>query len=555
MTAARNALSGMTLELGAHQAAVARRLRAWEADRFVARLWDKDPTLWRLDAHVPEITDRLGWLRLPDAAPLKAGEWEGFAAEIRREGFRHAVLLGMGGSSLAPEVFGRTCGSAPDFPELVVLDSTHPEAVRAVEERLDPSRALFVVSSKSGTTIEPLSLFRYFWERTQGEGRCFAAITDPGTPLEDLAVERGFRRIFRAPADVGGRYSALSDFGMVPAALIGVHIPDVIASAQRMASACAPEAPAAENPGLVLGAALGELALAGRDKLTFFASAALEALPDWTEQLIAESSGKEGRGIVPVAGEPAGTAEAYGPDRAFVWIGLDGEPEPPVLKPLAVAGHPVIRIRLGSREDLGGEFFRWEFATAAACAVLGVHPFNQPDVQLAKDLARRAMEQPGIGGSPDEMAPADSEPQLRAALTELPAAAGPGRYVALQAFIAPSGAAADALGRIRSILRDRLRVATTSGYGPRFLHSTGQLHKGGPDTGLFLQFVDEPAQDLHVPETGYTFGQLLRAQADGDAGALRRRGRRLVRIHLGRDAAAGLRRVEETLRRGALAAR
>jgi transaldolase/glucose-6-phosphate isomerase len=545
MTAGFEPLFGMALELGAYQSAVASRLRLWETARFTSRLWNKDPTLWCSDPGVPEITDRLGWLGLPDATLSEVGEWERFAAEIRAEGFRHAVLLGMGGSSLAPEVFHRTWGSTPGFPELLVLDSTHPDAVRAVEERLELRRTLFVVSSKSGTTIEPLSLFRYFWERTQAAGRCFAAITDPGTPLEQLAAERGFRRIIRAPADVGGRYSALSVFGMAPAALIGVRLAGVTQSARRMAAACAPEASAAQNPGLVLGAALGELALAGRDKLTFFASAALETFPDWIEQLIAESSGKDRRGIVPVAGEPGGPTETYGSDRVFVWIGLEGEPESPALEPLVAAGHPVIRIRLRSREDLGGEFFRWEFATAAACAVLGVHPFNQPDVQLAKDLARRAMERPGRADSPDEIVPADSEPQLGAALTELLAAAGPGRYVALQAFVAPSGEATAALGRIRAILRDRLRVATTSGYGPRFLHSTGQLHKGGPDTGLFMQLVDEPAQDLRVPETGYTFGQLLRAQADGDAGALRRRGRRPVRIHLGRDAAAGLRRLEE----------
>jgi transaldolase/glucose-6-phosphate isomerase len=545
MTGAFQPLSGMALELGAYQSAVERRLRVWEAARFTSRLWNKDPTLWCPDPDVPEITDRLGWLGLPDTAALETGEWERFAAEIRTEGFRHAVLLGMGGSSLAPEVFCRTGSSTPGFPELTVLDSTHPEAVRAVDERLELRRTLFVVSSKSGTTIEPLSLFRYFWERTQGAGRCFAAITDPGTPLEQLAAARSFRRIFRAPADVGGRYSALSVFGMVPAALIGARLAGVTESARRMAAACAPEASAAQNPGLVLGAALGELALAGRDKLTFFASAALEAFPDWIEQLVAESSGKDRRGIVPVAGEPEGPTETYGSDRVFVWIGLEGEPESAALGPLAAAGHPVIRIRLRSREDLGGEFFRWEFATAAACAVLGVHPFNQPDVQLAKDLARRAMERPGRADSPDEIVPVDSGQQLGAALRELLAAAGPGRYVALQAFVAPSGEATAALRRIRAILRDRLRVATTSGYGPRFLHSTGQLHKGGPDTGLFLQLVDEPAQDLRVPETGYTFGQLLRAQADGDAGALRQRGRRLVRIHLGRDAVAGLRRVEE----------
>lgn len=539
-------LGGITLRLGEYQPRVERRLREWETIGFVWRLWKKDPALWSRDPRAPEITDRLGWLNLPETARARVAEWRTVADEVRAEGFDYVVLLGMGGSSLAPEVFQRTFGSAAGSPELIVLDSTHPEAVRAVERRVDLRRTLFLVSSKSGTTVEPLALLRYFWSRTHGEGRRFAAITDPGTPLERLAAERGFRRILLAPSDVGGRYSALSDFGLVPAALIGVNIGEVLESSRRMAAACAPDRSPQENPGLILGAALSELALAGRDKLTLFTSPALQSFPDWIEQLVAESSGKDGRGIVPVAAEPEGSPDAYSSDRVFVWLGLEGDSEPAVLESLALAGHPLIGIRLGRLEDLGGEFFRWEFATASACAALGVHPFNQPDVQLAKDLARHAMEQVTVPDSPQPLAATDAE-RLRAALHELLARARPGRYLALQAYLAPSQEITHALNGMRRLLRDRLRVATTSGYGPRFLHSTGQLHKGGPDTGLFLQFVDEPPQDLGVPETGYTFGQLLRAQADGDAAALRRRLRPLVRVNLGRDAAAGLRCVEEAI--------
>lgn len=537
---------GVSLQLGEYQPRVERRLRAWETIGFVWRLWKKDPTLWSRDPHAPEVTDRLGWLDLPETARARVAEWQAFADEVRGEGFGYVVLLGMGGSSLAPEVFQRTFGSAAGSPELIVLDSTHPEAVRAVERRLDLRRTLFLVSSKSGTTVEPLALLRYFWSRTHGEGRRFATITDPRTPLERLAAEWGFRRIFLAPSDVGGRYSALSDFGLLPAALIGVRIGEILESSRRMAAACAPDRPPQENPGLVLGAALSELALAGRDKLTLFTSPALESFPEWIEQLVAESSGKDGQGIVPVAAEPLGLPDTYGPDRVFVWLALQGDREPAVLESLALAGHPVIGIRLGRLEDLGGEFFRWEFATASACAALGIHPFNQPDVQLAKDLARHAIEQGTVPDSPQPLAAGDVE-RLGAALHELLATARPGRYLAFQAYLAPSQEITDALNGMRRVLRDRLRVATTSGYGPRFLHSTGQLHKGGPDTGLFLQFMDEPSQDLEVPDARYTFGQLLRAQADGDAAALWRRGRALVRVHLGRDAAAGLHCVEEAI--------
>ncbi|MCS6951670.1 MAG: transaldolase [Bryobacterales bacterium] len=538
--------AGLTLHLGEHLPRLERRLGAWEAAGFAARLWGKDPTLWGLDPQATEIADRLGWLQLPETARRLAPEWSTFAAEIRAEGFHQVVLLGMGGSSLAPEVFQRTFGHTAGSPELIVLDSTHPEAVRAVERRLDLPRTLFLVASKSGTTVEPLALFRYFWHRACQEGRRFAAITDPGTPLEQMAAEHGFRRVLLAPSDVGGRYSALSDFGLAPAALIGLDLSKLIASSRAMAEACRPDVPAAQNPGLVLGAALGELARAGRDKLTFFTSPSLESIPDWIEQLVAESSGKDGRGIVPVAAEPEGFPEAYGPDRVFVWLGLEREAEPSLVEALARAGQPVLRLRLAGLEQLGGEFFRWEFATAAACAVLGVHPFNQPDVQLAKELARRAMQKGGVADSPEVLA-ADDIQRLRPALRELLEPASPPRYLALQAYLAPSRETTQTLNRIRGLLRDRLRVATTAGYGPRFLHSTGQLHKGGPDTGLFLQLVDEPAEDLEVPGSNYTFGQLLRAQADGDAAALRRRGRPLVRVNVGPDAAAGLRRLIELL--------
>lgn len=544
---------------------VTARLNRWQEDGVCGRIWARDPTVWSA-APVPELADRLGWLSTPTEMAEHARELSAFAEEVRQAGITHLVLLGMGGSSLAPEVFQATFGARAGFPSLTVLDSTHPQAVRDVEGRLDLARTLFLVSSKSGTTTETNSFFQYFWGcygPGSAAGAHFAAITDPGTPLERLARERGFRRIFSAPPDVGGRYSALTVFGLVPAALAGVEVAAVLERAGRMAEAIAVCSPVTDNPGLTLGAALGELALAGRDKLTFFVSPPLASLPAWLEQLIAESTGKNGKGIVPVADEPALALEQYGGDRVFVSIevaegggrtaeskgrgatggerGAGGAPveQEKLLDALAKAGHPVIRLTLASPLDLGAEFFRWEFAVAAAGAILGIQPFDQPDVQLAKELARKAMAGAGGGGGASA-APVTDPGAWRPALEEWLSAARPGDYLGLQAYLAPSAQTTAALQRVRGMLARRTGLATTLGYGPRFLHSTGQLHKGGPGSGLFLQLVDAATPDLGVPESTYTFGQLIRGQAAGDAMALMQRGRRVLRIGLGEDAVRGL---------------
>jgi transaldolase/glucose-6-phosphate isomerase len=529
-----------TLELGPLQQAVAARLARWQQGDVARRIWARDYTVWSA-APVPELSDRLGWLTLPSSMAPQAAEIMPFAEEVRAAGTRHVVLLGMGGSSLPPEVFQATFGRREGYPELVVADSTHPRAVRDVDERIDVARTLFVVSSKSGTTSETTSLQSYFWARAEALGSAgprFVAITDPGTTLERQARERGFRRVFNAPPDVGGRYSALSAFGLVPAALVGVDVGAVLEHARWFARAAAAGVDARDNPALVLGAALGELAAAGRDKLTFLVGSPFQSLPAWLEQLIAESTGKNGKGIVPVAGEPPLPVHAYGPDRAFVAIGRLGAEDEALAAAVAAAGHPVIRIAAASPLDLGQEFFRWELAVAAAGAALGIQPFDQPDVQLAKDMARRAM-QGGLDGQdvPEVHANAAAWPEV---LGGWLAAAKPGDYIAILAFLAPTAATARGLARLRAALGQRTGLPTTLGFGPRFLHSTGQLHKGRSDNGLFLQLVDTPAGDLEVPGAGFSFGQLIAAQAAGDAMALRQRKGRVVRLAVGADGAGGL---------------
>jgi transaldolase/glucose-6-phosphate isomerase len=541
------------------RAAVDARLRAWDAARFAARLWERDATLWS-ERPLPERDDRLGWLALPSSMEAAAEDLERFAADARAEGVRHVALLGMGGSSLAPEVFQRALGNAAGWPALSVIDTTHPDAVRDALASIDARRALFVVSSKSGTTLETLSLFRAAWsalERAGGDappGRRVAAITDPGTPLAALAAERGFRRVFAGPPDVGGRYSALSVFGLLPAALTGADVRGMLARARAMAAACGGAAgPAADNPGLALGAALAESALRGRDKVTFLTSPAVGAFPAWLEQLVAESLGKDGKGIVPVADEPAAPPAAYSGDRVFVAIWLGGEGARDLddrVALLAAAGHPVVTMRLSEPRDLGAEIVRWEIAVAAAGAALGVHPFDQPDVERAKALARSAMSEGRTPGGAADERPVDAADRaaLAAAARAWLASARAGDYVAIPAFLAPSIETRRALGGLRAALLARTRLATTLGFGPRFLHSTGQLHKGGANSGLFLQIVDEPRAEMPVPETDFTFGALVRAQAVGDARALRERGRRLLRASVGADAARGLALLEEAIR-------
>jgi transaldolase/glucose-6-phosphate isomerase len=550
--------SGLEMSLGRYGEAVAARLRRWAAEDFGRRLWAKEHTLWTPEP-VPELTDRMGWLELPESLlGDQQGELEAlerFAQEARTEGIEKVFVLGMGGSSLAPEVFARTFGTTQI---LRVLDSTHPDAVQAAGRGVDPAKTLFLVSSKSGGTIETMSFFRFFWKLCSDRlpadrvGRHFVAITDPGTSLERLARERGFRAVWNAPEEVGGRYSAFTNFGLVPAALAGVDLRGLLERGRAMSRACGPEASAAQNPGLVLGAALGELALAGRDKVTFVTSPALESFPDWIEQLVAESTGKHGKGIVPVVGERLGWTEVYGNDRVFAALLLDGEAEvlEARLEGLEAAGHPVLRFRFADRLDLGREIFRWELATAAAGAVLGINPFDQPDVQLAKELAARAMKQGPAEGTEETEETVESlgASAVAVALGSWIEGIQPGDYIGLQAYLPPGG---NELRIVQAALRDWTRLAVTAGYGPRFLHSTGQLHKGGPGRCRFLQLVSEPHEKVPVPETDYDFASLIRAQADGDRQALEQRGRKVLRLRLGRDPRRGLEQLAEALGAGA----
>ena len=529
----------VSFHLGGHEDRVVERLHAWQNDDFACRMWRRDPTLWA-EEDTPEITNRLGWLNLPESMQEQAEEITAFADSVK-DAFDDVVVLGMGGSSLAPDVFGKVFDAADGYPDLTVLDSTHPDAVTALADDLALERTLFVVASKSGTTTETLSFFRYFWDRVSGvtdtPGDHFVANTDPGSDLVALGEERGFRAVFRAPPDVGGRYSALTPFGLVPAALMGIDLQRLLdrAWAAEAGSDFCVEAP--NNAGLELGAALGELATAGRDKVTFVTSPSLEAFPAWQEQLIAESTGKDDTGIVPVDGEPLAGPKAYGDDRVFVYFYLDGEQDRATigkLDALEEAGHPVISIRLDDRYDLAREMYRWEMGVAAAGATLGIHPFNQPNVEAAKRLATEAMNaEDGAGGNvggQTRTIVADDTGALQQAVGDWLGAADETSYLGVQAYLAPTAAAEEALRTLQETLRDRTGLATTLGYGPRFLHSTGQLHKGGPPNGLFLQLVDTPSDEVSVPETDYTFTELIAAQATGDYQALQEADRTVLRV-------------------------
>jgi transaldolase/glucose-6-phosphate isomerase len=529
----------VSFHLGGHEDRVVERLHAWQNDDFACRMWRRDPTLWA-EEDTPEITNRLGWLNLPESMQEQAEEITAFADSVK-DAFDDVVVLGMGGSSLAPDVFGKVFDAADGYPDLTVLDSTHPDAVTALADDLALERTLFVVASKSGTTTETLSFFRYFWDRVSGvtdtPGDHFVANTDPGSDLVALGEERGFRAVFRAPPDVGGRYSALTPFGLVPAALMGIDLQRLLdrAWAAEAGSDFCVEAP--NNAGLELGAALGELATAGRDKVTFVTSPSLEAFPAWQEQLIAESTGKDDTGIVPVDGEPLAGPKAYGDDRVFVYFYLDGEQDRATigkLDALEEAGHPVISIRLDDRYDLAREMYRWEMGVAAAGAILGIHPFNQPNVEAAKRLATEAMNaEDGAGGNvggQTRTIVADDTGALQQAVGDWLGAADETSYLGVQAYLAPTAATEEALRTLQETLRDRTGLATTLGYGPRFLHSTGQLHKGGPPNGLFLQLVDTPSDEVSVPETDYTFTELIAAQATGDYQALQEADRTVLRV-------------------------
>ena len=528
------------VSLGGHQSQVDAAIARLDDEDLVGRVWRGDHTVWKDDPR--EITDRLGWLRITDEMRREAPELQSFASEAKAAGYKHVVLLGMGGSSLGPEVLRQTFGAAPGYPELIVLDSTVPATVRGISERTDPLRTLFVVSSKSGTTIEPLSSYKHFRGLVeaagsgQDAGSSFVAVTDPDTPLAALARNDRFRHLFQNPPDIGGRYSVLSYFGLVPAALTGVDVSALLDRGDAMRAQCAASVPASENPGARLGAAMATLTLEGRDKLTLVASPAVASFGLWVEQLIAESTGKSGTGIVPVAGEPLAAATAFGDDRFFVYVRMDGDDNADTdafVEAVGASGHPVTSLALRDRYDIGAEFFRWEFATAVAGALIGIHPFDQPNVQQAKDETSSMLQMYESSGS---LPGVDDPGSLDALLSQ----ARPGDYLAIMPYVTETPRVDAALAELRRAVVKRHRIATTLGYGPRFLHSTGQLHKGGPDTGLFLQLTEQHQDDVAIPGQNFTFGVLADAQALGDFRALQALGRRAARVQLGGDHEAGL---------------
>ncbi len=532
-----------------------KRVATLEEQNAVERMWNIDPTLWTDDpAGQAEIKIRLGWLGLPETSRAALPEIKDFAAQVHAAGFTHFLLLGMGGSSLAPEVMslvfspspgGRGAGGEGGL-HFAILDSTDPGQVAETAARFPLehpdgyAKTMFIVSSKSGGTAEVSAMFDYFWAKAteafgENAGKHFIAITDPGTSLEKLAKERGFARIFNADPLVGGRYSVLTHFGLVPAALMGIDIEQFLARAGWMSAQCKPGVPAGRNPGLVLGALMAQAALEGRDKLTIVADPGLESIGSWLEQLIAESTGKQGRGVVPVDLEPLGKPSEYGDDRVFAHLRKGGERDS-ALELLQSAGQPVVVFDLSDPCDLAAEFYRWEFATGVACAVLGVNAFDQPDVQDAKDRTKAKIAEYKATGavSPGTFTSVEDAP---AALEAFLASAKAGDYIAINAYLRRNPAMEAALTELRLKLRAKTGCATTVGFGPRFLHSTGQLHKGGADNGLFLQITADSAADIDIPGQGMTFGTLERAQALGDFEALAARSRRILRIHLQKGAA------------------
>jgi len=554
--------------------AVQATLNDWQAGNKMSRLWRGDPTLWTGD----DEDKWVGWLGIVEDQLKQLPQLTAAATDAARAGFTHALLLGMGGSSLCPEVLKITYGRQPGHPELHVLDSTDPAQIKSIESQVDLAKTLCIVASKSGSTLEPNIFKQYFFDRMQQvmgkdkAGERFIAITDPGSKMQQVAERDRFRKIFFGVAGIGGRYSALSNFGMVPAAVMGLDLARFLQRTNEMVQACKPEVPADQNPGAVLGAILGTLGNLGRNKVTIITSPGIHDLGAWLEQLIAESTGKIGKGLVPVDREALGAPEVYGNDRIFVHLRLANEPDTAqkqALDALRSAGHPVVEIELADTYDLGQEFFRWEIATAAAGSILKINPFNQPDVEASKIVTRQLTEayektgklpeespifdQGGIKLFTDERNAANLKDLagsdgsltglLRAHLSQLK----PGDYLALLAYIEMNGAHEEKLQAIRHAVRDRKHVATCLGFGPRFLHSTGQAYKGGPNTGVFLQITCDDANDLPVPGQKYTFGTVKAAQARGDFQVLADRKRRALRVHLPKDVDAGLESLKQAV--------
>ncbi len=554
--------------------AVRQALADWQASGKVGRLWARDPSLWT----GADEGGWLGWLGIVEDQLTHAERLTSLGEEVRAAGFRDAVVLGMGGSSLCPEVLALTFGAQPGSPRLRVLDSTDPAQIKTLAGQVDPASTLFIVSSKSGSTLEPNIFKQYFFERVKEAvgadqaGDHFIAVTDPGSKLQKVAEDDGFRHIFHGVPSIGGRYSALSDFGMVPAAIMGVDVARFLERTHKMALACSPRQPAEDNPGVVLGSILGSAANQGRDKVTIIASPGIWDLGAWLEQLLAESTGKQGKGLIPVDREPVGSPRTYGDDRLFVYVRLESAPDSAqdrAVEALANAGHAVVRIPVADAYELGAEFFRWEIATAVAGSLIGINPFDQPDVEASKIATRRLTDEYEKTGSLPGETPlldadgialyADAENSsslssdaggdlslvgyLRAHLNRLSA----GDYLGLLAYIEMNETHEQRLQQIRQAVRDSKHVATCVGFGPRFLHSTGQAYKGGPNSGVFLQITCDEAADLAVPGQKYTFGVVKAAQARGDFQVLAERNRRALRVHLGADVAAGLSKLQSAI--------
>ena len=549
-------------------------LEDWKKNNKVKRLWARDASLWSNK----DEGNWLGWLGIVEEQVAHNSDFKKIADEIHNGGFTHLVLLGMGGSSLCVEVFGKTFGKQGGYPQVHILDSTDPAQIRTLESKIDIAKTIFIVASKSGTTLEPNIFEQYFYEKVKQSvgaaeaGKRFIATTDPGSQMQKVAESHGFRHIFYGVPSIGGRYSALSNFGMIPAAIQGVDVPKFLDRAEEMVQACAPAVPADENPGAILGAILGALQKSGRDKVTLFASPGISDLGAWLEQLLAESTGKEGKGLIPVDRESIGAPDVYGNDRVFVYMrlesGADAKQDAGVAT-LEKAGQPVVRIQVANNYELGQEFFRWEIATAVAGSIIGINAFNQPDVEASKIETRKLTDEYEKSGSLPQETPFYEEKgfklysddknasalkqaagkdatlisYLRAHMNRLKA----GDYFAVLGYIERNEQNRTELQSIREAVRDKKRVATCLGFGPRFLHSTGQAYKGGPNSGVFLQITCDDAADLPVPGKKYTFGIVKAAQARGDFNVLTERGRRALRVHLTGDLTAGLKTLQQSV--------
>ncbi len=560
----------VAVSLGDYAPAVNAALEEADRANVIERIWNRDASLWKQEeAHQKIIRNSLGWLTVPGEMLGVANDLMSFVAELSSTGeFRQAMVCGMGGSSLCPEVLRQTFGKRDGFPELLVLDSTDADVIHNFKQEIDVSKCLFIIASKSGSTTEPIAFHRYWYNevaQTSSEpGKSFVTITDPGSQMADTAKDEGFRRIFLNQPDIGGRYSALSYFGMVPAALMGLDVARLLGQTLVMSEACKANVRVSQNPAAILGAAISECALAGRDKLTIVTDRELATLGLWIEQLIAESTGKEGKGVVPVVGESLGDAGSYSNDRVFVSISagpLDDESKSR-LEALAAAGHPIVYRSLGDSYDLGAEFFLWEMATAFAGWRLGINPFDQPNVQESKDATKALLEEYTREGKLQEQIAIAHDGEIavyadnkttQSSISALDALRAhcelikPGDYVALLAYVQETPEIDSILNAIRANISAATGCATTIGYGPRFLHSTGQLHKGGPDTGVFIQITAPDAVDFPVPGSPYSFSVLKDAQALGDFQSLIAHGRRAIRVDVGKDVPSGLLKLQHLL--------